>query len=159
MTKKLLDDFPLKMLFQMQHTSNEYGPVKWHIRHIRIKKKKFCSTRLSFKTQFKIELILLLFNRFILKTQSKIVLILLLSGNTNAWNKPCNTSSWLKPDTWYGFLLVLDLISQMQTHKKIHRGANKLTNSYKYMLTPPVMCSCKLPVLHQMNNLLISKKY
>ena len=40
-----------------------------------------------------------------------------------------------------------------------HTGANRLRHSYKYMLSPPAMCSKQLSVLHWMNNLLISKFY
>ena len=42
------------------------------------------------------------------------------------------------------------------THKQghtAHTGANRLTHPYKYILTPPVMCSQQLSVLHWMNNL------
>ena len=34
-----------------------------------------------------------------------------------------------------------------------------MTNPYKYILTPPVLCSQQLSVLHSMSNLLISKTY
>ena len=47
-----------------------------------------------------------------------------------------------------------------QTHKQrhiAHSGVNWLTHPYKYILTPPVMCSQQLCALHWMNNLLISK--
>ena len=39
-----------------------------------------------------------------------------------------------------------------------HRGYRP-THSYKYRLTPSVMCSQQLYVLHRMNNLVISKIY
>ena len=48
------------------------------------------------------------------------------------------------------------------THTYTHRAhsmANRLTHLYKYTLTPPVICSKKLFVLHYMNNSLISKIY
>ena len=43
--------------------------------------------------------------------------------------------------------------------KTLHTGANRPTHSYKYILTPSVMCSQQLHVLHRMNNLVISKIY
>ena len=36
-----------------------------------------------------------------------------------------------------------------------HTGTNRMTHIYKYILTPPVLCTQQLPVLHWMNNLLI----
>ena len=36
-----------------------------------------------------------------------------------------------------------------------HTGTNRLTHIYKYILTPPPLCTQQLPVLHWMNNLLI----
>lgn len=38
-----------------------------------------------------------------------------------------------------------------------HTWTNRLTQSYKYILTSPVTCSQQLPVLHWMHNLLLSK--
>ena len=53
----------------------------------------------------------------------------------------------LRSDTW-GILLVLWFdITQIQNHTA-HSGANRLTHSYKYILTPPVMCSQQLSALH-----------
>ena len=46
-----------------------------------------------------------------------------------------------------------------QTRHTAHSGANKLTHSYKSILTPPIMCSQQLCVLQWMNNSLISKNY
>ena len=40
-----------------------------------------------------------------------------------------------------------------------HSGTSKLTDPYKYIFTSPVMCSQQLPLLHWMNNSLISKIY
>ena len=45
------------------------------------------------------------------------------------------------------------------THIQTHRGANRLAHPYKYIFTPPLMYSQQLPLLHWMNNLLISKIY
>ena len=58
---------------------------------------------------------------------------------------------------WDGFLLVpwFDIV---HTNKQ-HTRADRLTHPYKYILTPPVMCSQQLSVLHWMNNLLILKFY
>ena len=38
-----------------------------------------------------------------------------------------------------------------QTYRR-HTGTNILTHTYKYILTPPVMCAPQLPVLHWINN-------
>ena len=38
-----------------------------------------------------------------------------------------------------------------------HTGANRMTYPYKYILTPPILCSEQLSVLHSMNKLLTSK--
>ena len=38
-----------------------------------------------------------------------------------------------------------------QTHRQTHTGhtgTNRLTHTYKYISTPPVMCTQQLPVLH-----------
>ena len=43
---------------------------------------------------------------------------------------------------WYS-----DLISRTQTHTA-HSGASRLTHSYKYIFTPPAICSQQLPLLH-----------
>ena len=43
-------------------------------------------------------------------------------------------------------------------HRQIHiehTGTNIFTQTYKYILTPPVMCAQQLPLLHWMNNFLI----
>ena len=53
------------------------------------------------------------------------------------------------------FLLVLwSDITHTQRYT-IHAGANRLTHLYEYILTPSVMCSQQLCVLHRLNNLLI----
>ena len=56
-----------------------------------------------------------------------------------------------------GFLLVVwfDIIHTQR--RTAHTGVNILTQSCKYILSPPVMCSQQLSVLHWKNNLLISK--
>ena len=57
---------------------------------------------------------------------------------------------------WYS-----DLISQhkhIQTHT-VHSGVSRLKHTYKYIFTPPLMCSQQLSLLHWMNNLSISKIY
>ena len=54
---------------------------------------------------------------------------------------------------WYS-----DLILHTQ-RLPAHKGANRLTHPYEYILTLPVMYSQHLSVLHWMNNLLISKYY
>ena len=41
----------------------------------------------------------------------------------------------------------------------VHSEANRLTLPYKCNLTPPIMCSHQLCVLHWMDNSLISKNY
>ena len=44
------------------------------------------------------------------------------------------------------------------THRHTHTGhtrTNRLIHTYKYILTPAVMCTQQLPVLHWMNTLLI----
>ena len=46
--------------------------------------------------------------------------------------------------------------TKRQTHI-VHTATNKLTNTYKYMLTPPVMCTQQVLVLHWMNSLMIQK--
>ena len=43
------------------------------------------------------------------------------------------------------------------THLHTHTGVNTLTHPYKYILTPPVMCSQQQFLLHWINNLPISK--
>ena len=43
------------------------------------------------------------------------------------------------------------------THPPTHTGVNTLTLQYKYILTPPVMCSQQQFLLHWINNLPISK--
>ena len=56
------------------------------------------------------------------------------------------------------FCLCSDLISHTHTDTHTtHAGANRLTHPYKYISTPPVICSQQLPVLHCMINSLISK--
>ena len=45
---------------------------------------------------------------------------------------------------WYS-----DLISRTQTHTA-HSGASRLTHSYKYIFTPPAICSQQLPLLNLM---------
>ena len=57
-----------------------------------------------------------------------------------------------------------DLISHTYTHTYTHTdkhtentGTNKLTHTYNYILTLPVMCTRQLPVLHLTDNLLIQK--
>ena len=48
--------------------------------------------------------------------------------------------------TW--FLLVQQFdITQRQTHAG-HRQTNRMTQTYEYLLTPPVMCTQQLFVLH-----------
>ena len=37
-------------------------------------------------------------------------------------------------------------------HSTAHSEASRLTHPYKYILTPPVMCSQQVPLLHLMNN-------
>ena len=52
--------------------------------------------------------------------------------------------------TQCGFLLVhwFD-ITHTQTHT-VHSWARRLTHPYKYIFTPPIMCSQQLPLLHWM---------
>ena len=57
-----------------------------------------------------------------------------------------------------GILVLWSDITHMQTHTT-HSESNRLTQPYKYILTPPAMCSQQLSVLHWMNNSLISKIY
>ena len=80
-------------------------------------------------------------------------------------------SSLLKADTKYGCLLVpwlsiththIHTHTQTHTHThtnthhtKTHSRASRLTHLYKYIFTPPVMCSQQLSLLHWMNNSLI----
>ena len=47
------------------------------------------------------------------------------------------------------------------THTKTHSTlrASRFTHPYKYIFTPPVMCSQQLSLLHWMDNSLISKNY
>ena len=41
-----------------------------------------------------------------------------------------------------------------------HTGTNRITNTYQYIiLTPPVMCTRQLPVLHWIDILLVKKNY
>ena len=40
-----------------------------------------------------------------------------------------------------------------------HSGASRLTQPDKYIFAPPVICSQRLPLLHEINNSLISKIY
>ena len=62
--------------------------------------------------------------------------------------------SFLRCDTWCGFLQVLwfNLTqTHMQTHTDkdtAHSGASRLTHPYKYIFTPPVICSQQLSLLH-----------
>ena len=62
--------------------------------------------------------------------------------------------------TWF---FATTLINITQTNKYTqhteHRGTNRMTYPYKYILTPPVLCSHQMPGLYSMNNLLISKIY
>ena len=46
--------------------------------------------------------------------------------------------------------------TQTNTHRA-YRDQQTDTNRYKYILTPSVMCTQQLPVLHWMNNLLIQR--
>ena len=64
--------------------------------------------------------------------------------------------SSLRPNIWRGFLLVLDLKSYEQRNTA-QTGANRMTDAYKHIWTPPVLCSQQLSVLDSMNNLLTSK--
>ena len=48
--------------------------------------------------------------------------------------------------------------TQTQRHT-VHSGASRLTHPYKYIFTPPFMCSQQLSLLHWMSNSLISKIY
>ena len=45
---------------------------------------------------------------------------------------------------------------QTNMHRR-HRDQQNDTHRYKYIITPPVMCTHQLPVLHWMNNLLRQK--
>ena len=59
----------------------------------------------------------------------------------------CNkASSLLRSDTLSGFLLGLR-VDITQTHTA-HSGGSQLTHTYKYIFTPPVVCSQQLPLLH-----------
>ena len=77
-----------------------------------------------------------------------------------------SSSFWSTTSTPTALLIVLFLwleyfwsdITHMQTHTT-HSESNRLTQPYKYILTPPAMCSQQLSVLHWMNNSLISKIY
>ena len=56
--------------------------------------------------------------------------------------------------------LVFHTHTHTYTHTHTHTGhvgANILTHLYKYILTPSVMCSQQLFLLHGINNLPISK--
>ena len=52
--------------------------------------------------------------------------------------------------TWYQ--------KHRETHAG-HTGTSILTHSYKYIMTPPVMCAQWLPVLHWMNSFLIQNYF
>ena len=59
-------------------------------------------------------------------------------------------------DVTHVFFLLIIWFDVTQPRTK-HTGANGLTDPYHYKLTPTVMCSQELCVLHWMNHLLISK--
>ena len=48
--------------------------------------------------------------------------------------------------------------TRRQAHT-VHAGTNRMTQIYKYILTPPLTCIQHLSVLHWINNLLIQKFY
>ena len=67
-------------------------------------------------------------------------------------------------DLTHIFLLVLWLDithTNTDTHTKTHSTlrASRFTHPYKYIFTPPVMCSQQLSSLHWMDNSLISKNH
>ena len=71
----------------------------------------------------------------------------------------CNkVSSLLRSDKCDAFLVLWFDITHRERHTT-HSGANRLTYPYKYIFTPPFMCSQQLFLLHWMNNSLISKIY
>ena len=58
-----------------------------------------------------------------------------------------NVSSLLSSDIlWFLLVLWFD-ITYTQTHTT-HPGVSRLSHPYKYIFTPPVMCSQQLPLLH-----------
>ena len=70
------------------------------------------------------------------------------------------SSSLLRSDTRYGFLLVLWFdITHTNNDTKDPQGPIRLTHSCKYILASLVMYSQQLSVLHRLNNSLISKLY
>ena len=70
-----------------------------------------------------------------------------ITSNPNPHCSFCCLFLWL--NGWSrGFLLVIWFdITNTQTHKA-HLGASRLTHPYKYIFTPPVLCSQQLPLLH-----------
>ena len=68
-------------------------------------------------------------------------------------------------EVWHivSFLLVLLFdITHTNTHTQrhaTHSEISRLTDSYKYIITPPITWSQQLPLLHWMSNSLISKTY
>ena len=71
------------------------------------------------------------------------------------------TSNLLKVwHRWHGFCYYSELISYTHTEKHTedtHQNKYRLTHTHKYILTPSVMCTKQLPVLHWMKTLLIQK--
>ena len=63
---------------------------------------------------------------------------------------------WVWQILWFLLAFYFDIT---HPHIKTHSWTNRLTHPYKYILTPPVMCSQQLFVLHWLNNSLISKTY
>ena len=60
---------------------------------------------------------------------------------------------------WYSDL-ILHTHNHIHTQRHTdHSGASRLTHPYKYMFTPPIMCSQQLSLFHWMNNSLTSKIY
>ena len=55
------------------------------------------------------------------------------------------------------FAIILTWYHTNKRRHTAHTGANRMTYPYKYILTPPILCSEQLSVLHSMNKLLTSK--
>ena len=58
---------------------------------------------------------------------------------------------------WHGFAGTLIWYHRHRQKHTRHTGTNRLTHIYKYILTPSVICTQQLPVLHWMKTLLIQK--
>ena len=63
-------------------------------------------------------------------------------------------------EVWHIMWFFAGTLIWYHIHKHtVHSEGSRLTHPYKYILTPPVVCSQQLSVLHWLNNSLISKIY